>query len=274
VVHLQRGDALEIAACVVPDRRGGVEAGSGQQLPVWGPGAGPHGAVVRLLKHILIETNRTDENQANRSEIPSSKAHRVETKRSSAYRAAPGAVGGALPDPDGFVAAAGGEDRAGSGARGGVPRERPHAVGVAREAVGLVQLSRYDFGGGGRGFLHIGSRAPAILGFWRCPVYGLAGAERRSKCEAAKWGIRVSHREGGYSSRLTAKKRDSRQVGVRRAWWPRSRPCAATKSTPYLSNILRRALQRALKSGALKIFRRRIEKNIFSMRVPKLGERD
>jgi hypothetical protein len=62
VVHLQRGDAVEIAACVLPDRRGGVEVGSGQQLPVWGPGAGPHGAVVCLLKHILIETNRTDGN--------------------------------------------------------------------------------------------------------------------------------------------------------------------------------------------------------------------
>jgi hypothetical protein len=56
------------------------------------------------------------------------------------YRAVPGAVGGALPDPDGLVAAAGGED--GAGARGGVPGERPHAVGVARQAVGLAQLRR------------------------------------------------------------------------------------------------------------------------------------
>jgi hypothetical protein len=232
VVHLQRGDALEIAACVVPDRRGGVEAGSGQQLPVWGPGAGPHGAVVRLLKHILIETNRTDENQANRSEIQSSKAHRVETKRLSAYSAAPGAVGGALPDPDGSVAAAGGEDGAGSGTWGGVPRERPHAVGVARQAVGLAQLSRSDFGGGGRGFLHIRSRAPAILGFRRCPEYGLAGAERRSNCEAAKWDS-VESQGGGYS-----------HVGVRRAWWPRPEllptfrtehqsPTTKSNSSPY-----------------------------------------
>jgi hypothetical protein len=57
VVHLQRGDALEVTAGVFPDRRCGVEAGGGQQLSVGGPGAGPHGAVVRVLEHILSQPN-------------------------------------------------------------------------------------------------------------------------------------------------------------------------------------------------------------------------
>ena len=73
----------------------------------------------------------------------------------AAYRAAPGAVGSALPDPDGLVAAAGGEDGAGAG---GVPGERPHAVGVARQAVGLAQLR----GRRRRGAVHAGDR-------WRPP---------------------------------------------------------------------------------------------------------
>lgn len=81
----------------------------------------------------------------------------------------PGAVGGALPDPDGLVAAAGGEERAGAGARGGVPGKRPHAVGVARQAVGLPQLHRAAVHGpappatGG---------APRVSGVAAGPAYG------------------------------------------------------------------------------------------------------
>ena len=109
IMPLQCGDALEVPAGVLPNRGGAIETRGRQQLPVGGPGAGPHRALVHAVEHI---------------------------------RAVPDAVGGALPDAHGLVAAAGGEDGARAGARVGVPGERPGAVGVARQAVGLAQLRR------------------------------------------------------------------------------------------------------------------------------------
>lgn len=123
---------------------------------------------MRVLQHILPKPNPKSIN--TRCSCSSISSNEEGIGRDS-YRALPCAVGGALPDPDGLVAAAGGEDGAGAGAGGRVPREGPHAVGVPRQAVGLAQHRRRAavHGHGPRLRLRLRRpRAPAIavaLGF-------------------------------------------------------------------------------------------------------------